>query len=894
MDDDRTAGARGRSLALAAVLVVSGAAALLHESAWFRLLVPTLGAGALPAAVVAAGALLGLGLGSALGGRLADRSRRPGLVLALAEVAAAALGLAVPWALETAGAVRGGAGLALAAALLALAALPWGVSLPAAVACAAPAPERVGRSFAGLYAWNTAGGVIGIVLGATLLFEAWGNRGTIRTASLLELAAGLCVALLARREASAAWEAPRPQLLVARARAPLWPLLAAALAGAAGVGTQVAWGRRLTPILGATFLVFASVLAIHLIAIAAGSALLGPRSGRRPRAALGALAVGAAVATLGTTFALGPVVEIVRTRWWDAYGDPLAMLGLRAAAMAVLVLPGVLLGSALLPWLVRAAVTQDGRSARGTGRILAANTVGGACGGLLAALLGIPAVGTAGVLTACAGALLCAGACGVGGGARCGLGVAGAVVGLVPFVAPIPDAAATSAVGTLYAPATYRPDDARTLFARDGRTASVLVRDRDGRLEYWVEGSLESSTVPTDRLHLGLLGHLPMVLFGARSDRPARVALVGLGGGFTAQAVARHAPARLDVYELEREVASAAERFRSEGGGLPAGATVHVADGRRGILDASEPLDVISSDPVHPSVAGSAYLYSLEWWRAAMARLSPEGILVQWLPLYQMHGDEVRLTLRTFVASVAHPYVFLAGSDAMLVASPTPLRLPLSRLARVLDAEASAPLRAWGLGSPGRLLGLLALDPAGCRAVAGPGDLNTDDRLLLELRSGWREGNDPGAAYAILRRRPADPRTLLDGPAGRTFEEDLVHAAELEAALSAWVRWNEWEALRRFRELAEREPGNVLAAGLRDQAAIETARTLLATDRADEAAEVARATAARPGVDAALRLDAAEILVRTGAVEEGRALAAPYAAAHPWPRARRLAAGRWR
>jgi hypothetical protein len=80
--DDRTAGARGRSVALAAILVVSGAAALLHETAWFRLLVPSLGAGALPAAVVAAGALLGLGLGSALGGRWAERVP-PGLLLAL-------------------------------------------------------------------------------------------------------------------------------------------------------------------------------------------------------------------------------------------------------------------------------------------------------------------------------------------------------------------------------------------------------------------------------------------------------------------------------------------------------------------------------------------------------------------------------------------------------------------------------------------------------------------------------------------------------------------------------------------------------------------------------------------------------------------------------------------
>lgn len=924
MSDPRTAGARGRSLALASILVVSGAASLLHESAWFRLLVPSLGAGALPAAVVAAGALVGLGVGSALGGRLADRVRRPGLLLSLAEISAAALGLVVPAALEAAGALRGEAGLALATAVLALAALPWGLSLPAAVAIVAPPPGGVGRAFARLYAWNTAGGVVGVSLGAALLFEALGNRATIRAASFLEGAAGLAAAALALRTASPTVAGLRPAPSVGASptldetsggaaasavasvppgplRAGAGPALAAALAGAAGVGAQVAWGRRLTPILGATFPVFASVLAIHLIAIALGTALLGPRGDRRagtrrrgPLGTFGILAIAAALVTAGTAFALGPVVEAVRASWWEAYGNPFAMLGLRAAAAAALVLPGVLLGAALLPWLVRAAAAGEGRAVRTTGRLLCANTVGAAAGGLVVALWGIPAVGTAGVLVLCAAALLLAGASGLAGRSRAGLGLAGAIVAALPFVAPIPDVAGTSVVGALYSPTAYRPDDVVTLLARDGRTASVLVRDRDGRLEYWVEGSLESSTGPTDRLHLGLLGHLPVVLHNARGLHPPRVALVGLGGGFTAQAVVQFLPWRLDVYELEPEVAAAAALFAAEGGGLPSYARLHVADGRRGILDGSEPLDVISSDPVHPSVAGSAYLYTVEWWRAASARLSPEGILCQWLPLYQMHVDEVRLVLRTFAASVPYPYVFLVGGDALLVGSRTPIRLDAALLANAMTVQGAASLRAWGLATPGRLLGLLALDPDGCRAVAGPGELNTDDRLLLELRCGWREGNDPAAAYALLTSHPADPRTLLSGPLDAAFEADLERARELRTALGAWVAWDAEEAYRRFGRLAALEPGNLLASRLRDEAEIEVARGLLRAGRSEEAAGLARSTASRAGVETILRLDAAELLVRAGAVEEGKAIAAPYAAAHPWPRARRLAVGRLR
>ena len=56
----------------------------------------------------------------------------------------------------------------------------------------------------------------------------------------------------------------------------------------------------------------------------------------------------------------------------------------------------------------------------------------------------------------------------------------------------------------------------------------------------------------------------------------------------------------------------------------------------------------------------------------------------------------LRHSLRTFARAVPHPYVFLAGRDALLVGTNTPLRLPLDRLGRALAspaAEAGIPVR---------------------------------------------------------------------------------------------------------------------------------------------------------------------------------------------------------
>jgi hypothetical protein len=345
------------------------------------------------------------------------------------------------------------------------------------------------------------------------------------------------------------------------------------------------------------------------------------------------------------------------------------------------------------------------------------------------------------------------------------------------------------------------------------------------------------------------------------------------------------------VYELEPEVVRAAETFRSLGGGLPAGARVAYGDGRKAVLGPGDALDVVSSDPVHPAVAGSAFLYSEEFYRGAMRRLSPEGVLVEWLPLYQLHAEDLRLVLRTFAASVPHPYCFLAGRDALLVGSRTPLRLSPARLDAALRRDAAADLRAQGLGTPGALLSLLVLDPEGCRAVGGAGDLNTDDRLVLELRSGWREADDEGAAAALLRSRPADPASLLDGPPDAAFAAGAAAGARLGEAFDAWVEWRLAAAAQAFEAAAGEDPANLLAREMRDEAEAERALEASGAGNGDLAVRLARRLLRREGVAPTRRLDAAEVLLLAGHAEEAAAAARPLAEAHRWPRAVRLAAG---
>ena len=90
---------RVRRSVLFGLFFLSGAAALIYQTAWHRLLGLFAGADTIAAALVVGAFLLGLGIGSLVAGLLADRlSRRAALLaFALCEVGIAAFAVASPW-----------------------------------------------------------------------------------------------------------------------------------------------------------------------------------------------------------------------------------------------------------------------------------------------------------------------------------------------------------------------------------------------------------------------------------------------------------------------------------------------------------------------------------------------------------------------------------------------------------------------------------------------------------------------------------------------------------------------------------------------------------------------------------------------------------------------------
>src|SRR6266568_8503168 len=165
-------------LALAAV-VLSGAAALVYEVVWLRMLGLVVGH-----AVDA--------LTAVLAGRFAGRLRQPLMTCAWVEVgvagSAAMLPVALAWLMPASLSLRHAFGLsyegfgvsqiALACALLLMPAMLMGGTLPLLSQGFSAGAEKPARVAGGLYAANTAGAVLGALAAGYWLLPALGNRAT--------------------------------------------------------------------------------------------------------------------------------------------------------------------------------------------------------------------------------------------------------------------------------------------------------------------------------------------------------------------------------------------------------------------------------------------------------------------------------------------------------------------------------------------------------------------------------------------------------------------------------------------------------------------------------------------------------------------------------------------
>jgi spermidine synthase len=771
-----------RTLPVLLIFVLSGAAGLIYEVVWARQLVLVFGNTTQAVSAILTGFFGGMAIGSALGGRLADRVRRPLRLYGLLELILVIVVLATPITFRLLHEVYRGAFGTLETAPLALALVRFALSLlalgPATILMGATLPTLtrhlsrgagdLSTAFGRLYAANTIGAIVGAAAAGFVLIELLGLSGTLIVGAICSGAAGLIALALdagarhaleegkteppatepAAGSPAAAMVTPSPvapttepgpatsgssgRRLDRRARL---AIVLAFVSGLTSLAYQVLWTRLIASGTGNYTYVFSLILVVFLSGLALGALAF---NFLRPRLksvidllAAGQIAI-AVLATLGVVVLVGGIVDqplALPTSIGDLFGD-------FARSTILIVLPTTFVMGLTFPAASALIAGRDDQVGSRAGLLLASNTLGAiiatfAIPFIVIPLVGSPvALGLVAIVNAVTGVAVALGGRIERPGPRVVTGTAGVVValGLVVSIA---------GGGLFIDPSIARIQKAGGVLyqSAEDEIASVQAGELHGAKQLWVTGV--SMTILT--VDAKLMPIIPLIF---RPDSTTELTIAfGMGSAYRAALIAG---LKVDGVELVPSVPDMFGNFYSDAAQVLADPNGHliISDGRNHVELTDRTYDIIVVDPPPPvQGAGVSVISSREFYEAARARLNPGGIMMQWVP-YDQTLDEFKAHVRTFddvfpnMMVAAGPGGFgyyMFGSDQPFGFTDANMRSVLSRPG-VLEDISSAydsprkDLEGWVALLPH----LIRLQGDQVSQFTGPGPLVTDDRPLPE------------------------------------------------------------------------------------------------------------------------------------------------------------------
>lgn len=760
------------------IFFLSGATGLVYEVIWVRLTGLVFGNTSHAIAVVLGAFMCGLALGSWTLGRYADRVPRALNLYGKLEIGIGIFAALVPfvfrslhsvyWAVTPSiQGIPGGSVILRFVTSFAVLLVPtflMGGTLPVLAKFFTQTVQEVQRKVGLLYALNTFGAAFGTLVAALYFVPQLGNIRTTLLIAVLNVAIGIFAIVLDRRWAavetavensSAATDAAPLPTPAIPADSNTGALVLMTLAGSGFVSMlyEVAWTRALTAMIGSSTYAFSIMLVTFLIGIAVGSSIASRLRTIASLRLLGLTQLGIAIG--GLIFLVGyivaPLVVIGALRALF-YSFP-AMLATQFIVCAFLMIVATVCMGATLPIASQIFSDRFKLLGRSIGSIYSVNTLGAIVGSLMAGFVLVPWIGTertilAGMFfNAAMAALILSSPSAV---KRMDFPKWAAIVLLLTatvamkgqfFWTPeILDQGIIVYAKMIDAHPEYTLEehyiDTDVVYFKEGNNATISARRGEDYVGLRTNGKVDASNKADMTTQL-MIGFLPFLYH----SNPKNAMIVGYGSGVTVGAATTFREVdSIDCLEIEPAVVGAGPVFNSINRRSYENPKVHIMydDARNYMNVTRKQYDVIISEPSNPWIAGVASLFTSEFYERAVQVLKPDGVFAQWVQLYELDPEDLRMILHEFQAKFPEVSAWNSGGDLILIGTKQPQHLNMERWNRLAleDPSVAQNLRQYMRSATSEgLLAYYVTSSEPIRKFAETKRRNSDDHPLLEFHA---------------------------------------------------------------------------------------------------------------------------------------------------------------
>lgn len=689
-------------LIFAIIFFISGATGLIYESIWSHYLKLVLGHAAYAQALVLSIFMGGMAVGAAIAGRLSHKIKKLILMYAFVEGIIGIFGIVFHELFVNVIDIGYNHIFRLTDSATITTLLKWTLSalliLPQSILLGATFPllsgglirhfpNQPGRVIAVLYFTNSLGASVGVIISGFVLIEYIGLPGTILAAGVMNILLAIVVYFICK------WlpDAETLQLETSDKDSHVntninindkWLLLVAFGTGLASFIYEIGWIRMLSLVLGASTHSFELMLSAFILGLAIGGLVIRRYIDRLQNPVV----ILAWVQVLMGFLAMLTIVFYQKT--FDVMIYVLSALQktdqgytfynlFSHIISALIMLPPTICAGMTLP-LITYICLKITRKEAVIGNVYALNTFGSIIGVVLTIALLMPYLGLKNTIV-------------LGSMVDVFLGLllfyiairqkiilkvrlAWALIVIAMFIMPF----FVQWDKVVMSSGVFRTGrilkDEKIVFYQDGRTATVSVAKTERMISIKTNGKPDASISlqkdPTgDESTQLLLAGLPLL----HKPDAKNAAVIGMGSGITSN-VLLSSPAlkEVETIEIEPAMVTGAKYFgkRSERTFSDSRSKIIIEDAKVYIASTKKKYDLIISEPSNPWVSGVASLFTQEFYRFVADKLTPPGLFVQWLHVYENNTALVYSIIKALDPYFKDYHIYAPNAgDLVLIAS---------------------------------------------------------------------------------------------------------------------------------------------------------------------------------------------------------------------------------